>query len=155
MKTDYKNDVFSGKRKYRMINNPDGTVSFDDVTNYTQIGDTLGAEDLNDLARQINYCRPYVANNYILVGDALIQWGYVDITPTSGSSPNYYGTASVSFPVKFDGTPHVTVSTASGYTDIKNVCAYNPTANGVSVMLVSSGQTKRGLRWLAIGKYTG
>lgn len=47
LKTNYKDDVFSGRRKYRMINNADGTVSFEDVTEYSQVGDTFGAADIN------------------------------------------------------------------------------------------------------------
>ena len=33
LRTNYKDDVFSGKRKYKELNNGDGTVSFDDETN--------------------------------------------------------------------------------------------------------------------------
>ena len=47
LKTNYKDDVFSGRRKYRMINNADGTVSFEDVTEYSQVGYTFGAADIN------------------------------------------------------------------------------------------------------------
>lgn len=43
LKTDYKDDIYSGKRRYRMIQNDDGTVSFDDVTDYTQDGDIYSA----------------------------------------------------------------------------------------------------------------
>lgn len=48
LKTDYKDAMFPGKRKYRMVQNEDGTVSFDDVTEYTQQGDRFGAKDIND-----------------------------------------------------------------------------------------------------------
>lgn len=47
LKTNYKEDIFSGNRKYNMINNGDGTVSFEDVTEYSQVGDTFGAADIN------------------------------------------------------------------------------------------------------------
>lgn len=36
LKTNYKNDAYSGNRKFKMTNNSDGTVSFEDVTPYTQ-----------------------------------------------------------------------------------------------------------------------
>ena len=43
MKTDYKNDILAdsmnGLRRYEMITNDDGTVSFRDVSEYTQTGD--------------------------------------------------------------------------------------------------------------------
>ena len=40
LRTDYQDDVFSGNRKYTMVNNGDGTVSFIDQTQDTQVGDT-------------------------------------------------------------------------------------------------------------------
>lgn len=57
-KTDYKNDILSesmnGKRKYKMIDNGDGTVSFDDVTVYDQAGDDFGAGDINTINAALN-----------------------------------------------------------------------------------------------------
>lgn len=51
LKTDYKDDVLdtsvNTKRKYRMIQNDDGTVSFEDVTEYIQEGDSYGASEIN------------------------------------------------------------------------------------------------------------
>lgn len=45
LKTNYKDDVLdtskNEKRKFRMIQNDDGTVSFEDATEYTQEGDPL------------------------------------------------------------------------------------------------------------------
>lgn len=58
LKTNYKDDVLdtskNEKRKFRMIQNEDGTVSFEDVTEYTQIGDTFGAADVNMTNEEIN-----------------------------------------------------------------------------------------------------
>ena len=42
LKTDFKNDKFAGKRKYAVTENGDGTVSFDDVTEYETVGDIYG-----------------------------------------------------------------------------------------------------------------
>ena len=53
-KMDYKDDIFFGKRRYNIINNSDGTISLDDVTEYRQEGDTFGAGDMNKLAAAIN-----------------------------------------------------------------------------------------------------
>ena len=53
LKTDYKDAMFPGKRKYRMVQNEDGTVSFDDVTEYTQQGDRFGAKDINDTNTEV------------------------------------------------------------------------------------------------------
>ena len=54
----YKDDVLTssmdGKRRYRMINNTDGTVSFEDATTYTQIGSNFGAANLNATNGAVN-----------------------------------------------------------------------------------------------------
>lgn len=58
LRTNYKDDVLDAsvneKRKYNMIQNADGTVSFDDVTTYTQNGDSFGAKDVNDTNTAVN-----------------------------------------------------------------------------------------------------
>lgn len=54
LREDYKDDIFAGARKYKMITNTDGTVSFVDMTDYTQEGDVLGAEDVNNITRKVN-----------------------------------------------------------------------------------------------------
>ena len=58
LKTDYKDDVLdttqNTKRKYQMIDNGDGTVSFEDVTEYIQQGDSFGADDVNAITDAIN-----------------------------------------------------------------------------------------------------
>ena len=51
LKTNYKDDILNvnenTERHYQMVNNSDGTVSLNDVTQYTQVGDTFGAKDIN------------------------------------------------------------------------------------------------------------
>ena len=54
LKTDYKDDVFSGNRKYQETVNADGSKSFEDITDYSQEGDTFGATDLNEICETIN-----------------------------------------------------------------------------------------------------
>ena len=54
LKTDYKDDVLTGERKYVMVDNGDGTVSFRDVTQYTQRGDSFGALDINSTNEAVN-----------------------------------------------------------------------------------------------------
>lgn len=54
LKTNYKDDVFAGKRKYTQINNGDGTISFNDVTEYTQTGDSYGAAQINETNDVVN-----------------------------------------------------------------------------------------------------
>ena len=51
LRTDYKDDILNTEvntqRKYRKVQNDDGTVSFEDVTAYSQVGDSFGASDIN------------------------------------------------------------------------------------------------------------
>lgn len=58
LRTDYKDDILdltqNTQRKYRMITNADGTVSFQDVTVYSQVGDSFGAFELNQIANVVN-----------------------------------------------------------------------------------------------------
>lgn len=58
LKTDYKNDILdesmTSRRRYKIINNEDSTVSFVDQTVYTQKGDFLDADDLNSMNENIN-----------------------------------------------------------------------------------------------------
>lgn len=54
LKTTYRDDKFSGRRKYRMIENEDGTISFDDVTDYAEEGDIFSSNDINVTNKAIN-----------------------------------------------------------------------------------------------------
>lgn len=58
LKTDFKDDILSpnmgGKRKYRMIQNEDGTVSLEDVTEYTQTGSNFGSKQVNETNLAVN-----------------------------------------------------------------------------------------------------
>lgn len=54
LKTDYKDDVFSGNRKYQKTDNSDGTISLVDKTAYSQKGDTFSAADINAINAAVN-----------------------------------------------------------------------------------------------------
>lgn len=58
LKTDYKNDILNdsmiGRRRYRITNNDDGSVSFVDISEYDQVGDLLDAEDVNKANELLN-----------------------------------------------------------------------------------------------------
>ena len=54
LKTDYKEDVFEGNRKYKLITNQDGTTEIVDETAYTQEGDPFGANDINATNAAVN-----------------------------------------------------------------------------------------------------
>lgn len=53
-KDDIMNAAMSNKRRYRMINNSDGTVSFEDVTQYDQVGSDFGAAQVNQTNKEVN-----------------------------------------------------------------------------------------------------
>lgn len=54
LKTNYKDAIFSGERKYQEIFNTDGTKSFTDRTSYTTQGDRFGANDINATNSAVN-----------------------------------------------------------------------------------------------------
>ena len=54
---DFKDDILASsntKRKYRQTTNGDSTVSFEDVTNYSQEGSEFGAKEVNQTNTAIN-----------------------------------------------------------------------------------------------------
>ena len=89
LKTNYKDDVLdtskNEKRKYRMIQNEDGTVSFEDVTEYTQIGDTFGAADMNKTNEEVNALNEGMLN----IDTISVE---IDVIEAEGNIGKCYGT---------------------------------------------------------------
>lgn len=54
LKTNYKDDVFEGNRKYTLTQGGDGKYEITDSTRYTVQGDTFGAKDINATNTAIN-----------------------------------------------------------------------------------------------------
>lgn len=55
LKTDYKDYIPpSGGRKYKITANSDGSSSVEDITQYQQVGDTWGADDINQVNKLVN-----------------------------------------------------------------------------------------------------
>lgn len=54
LKTDYKDAMYDGQRRYWLIKNEDGTYSILDATTYTQVGDKFGSNDVNAINTEIN-----------------------------------------------------------------------------------------------------
>lgn len=54
LKTDYKDAVYTGNRKYTQTNNTDGTISLVDATAYSTEGDSFGASDINATNSAVN-----------------------------------------------------------------------------------------------------
>lgn len=57
LRTDYKDEILdvsvNTQRKYRQVDNGDGTISFVDVTEYSQQGDPFGAGDINAITSNL------------------------------------------------------------------------------------------------------
>ena len=51
---DIMNSSMDGKRRYKMINNSDGTISLEDATTYDQVGSNFGAAQLNATNQAVN-----------------------------------------------------------------------------------------------------
>lgn len=54
LKTDYKDDIYEGSRRWRMTPNEDGTYNISDATSYTQKGDKFGQNDINTTNAAVN-----------------------------------------------------------------------------------------------------
>lgn len=57
LRSDFKDSVLkdtTGNKKYKMTNNSDNTVSFTDVTEYSQEGSPYGAKEVNEEREAIN-----------------------------------------------------------------------------------------------------
>lgn len=75
LKTDYKDDIFPGARRYDLVKNEDGTVSFTDKTDYTQEGDKFGAGEINAICQEINETKKSVGDGKKLVAEAITAKG--------------------------------------------------------------------------------
>lgn len=158
LKTNWKNFVWSGAKRYKIEKIDASTSRILDVTPYDQEGDSIGALELNEICEQINQNTDAIEDlstlfdgNTIAFGDVLIEYGTLSITPSLGNNP-YYQSAAVTFPEAFTSVPFVITSSGNGYSDVKNTASYNVTATGFSAFMSSTGQTARTVKWLAIGK---
>ena len=74
LRTDFLDDILSEemnqKRRYRVIQNDDGTISLEDATTYTQEGDNYGAQQINEERSAINDRLPLSGGT--LTGDLTI-----------------------------------------------------------------------------------
>lgn len=63
-KDDIINTDVNERRKYRMIQNDDGTVSFEDVTDYLQEGDSFGGKEINNASKEFNQLLFNIRENF-------------------------------------------------------------------------------------------
>ena len=110
LKTTYQDDVLdtsvNEKRKYNMIQNADGTVSFEDVTTYSQIGDIFGAADINATNAKINEVNSNFDNLKFTFG-APVEYGAI--------YPNKYTSDTTIFTAPSDGFVNISPIVTSGY----------------------------------------
>lgn len=118
LKTNYVDDILDGsvndKRRYRMVQNADGTFSFDDVTTYMQNGDTFGAKDINDTNTAVNELNKNLSNlptgtlssgsTSVTIADTSIKAdGLIDIyTDVYGVNPTSVDISDGSITITFD-----------------------------------------------------
>lgn len=100
LSTDFKDDVLNEdvntRRRYQMIYNDDGTVSFEDVTAYSQVGSEFGAKEVNEERTAINEKLPLSGGT--LTGNLIIHKNdpYLRLKNAQGGDQelglHYYGT---------------------------------------------------------------
>ena len=70
LKTDYTDAIWTGNRKYKQTLNDDETVSFEDVTEYSQKENSFfGANDANSINEAVNYIMKALENDTDLYED--------------------------------------------------------------------------------------
>ncbi|MCM1104941.1 MAG: hypothetical protein NC409_12645 [Clostridium sp.] len=59
LREDFRDEILSermnGRRRFQTIQNDDGTVSFEDVTELAQVGDDYGQKEINQLNKEVNH----------------------------------------------------------------------------------------------------
>lgn len=80
----------------------------------------------------------------------LIQWGSVNITPSAANTPT---SASLTFPIAYDYTPSIKVSSSTLVigTSVLGVTHASDNASGTDLYVTRTNTTSTGVRWLAIG----
>ncbi|MBR2677588.1 MAG: hypothetical protein IKE28_11850 [Solobacterium sp.] len=69
LKLKYTDDVFSGDRKYQMVQNPDDTVSLEDVTSYSEEGTMIDSTLILQLVKTMTN---FVSNTTVFNADGSI-----------------------------------------------------------------------------------
>jgi hypothetical protein len=68
LSTNFKDDIINTdvneRRKYRMVQNDDGTVSFEDVTDYLQEGNPFGGKEINNANKEFNQLLFNIRENF-------------------------------------------------------------------------------------------
>ena len=136
LKTNYKNDIFSGNRKYNLISNTDGTVSLEDVTEYQQAGDIFNADDINATNIKVNEIE---TNQNKTQTDIENTNGVIDVTvPVSNWSLSAPYTQTISIPDLKDSRP-VIGQHYIGIINQSNINAQDKARNCVERIVANNG----------------
>lgn len=103
LRTDYKNDVLNtainAERQFEEVTNPNGTKSYRDVTDYSQVGDNFDADLVNTQNAEINAKAPIESPNFTgnptaptkaqsVEDDSLATTAFVKAALTNAIDPN-------------------------------------------------------------------
>lgn len=114
LKTNYSDSEFEGRKKFRMTDNGDNTVSFQDVTNYSAVGSEYSAADINATNTLINSLTNGLSTGITSIGARLRALGVTDISDLFKAIDTM-----------------VAVQTANGTAQGKNDVTTNPNAYGL------------------------
>lgn len=85
--TNFKDDILSasmnGKRRYRTETNPDGTISFIDVSQYDQVGSDFGAGQINQTNAAVNDALGVTLTATLAAGATSVSFTNAAITSTA------------------------------------------------------------------------
>lgn len=87
----------------------------------------------------------------LTIGNVGIEWGTVNVAPSNGSSPNYYGSVQVNFKHEYISEPSMIACGGVGYTSINNVCCISVGTTSGNVWVSATSTTSRSYRYLVIG----
>ena len=107
LSTNFQDDVLASsnsKRKYRMINNSDGTVSFEDATVYSQKGSEFGAKEVNEEREAINQLNTDMDD---IFGGREAEIRYINNVQADNTG---YKQVTLTFNKKFTSNPYIFVT---------------------------------------------
>lgn len=148
LRTDYKDDILNTEvntqRKYRMVENGDGTVSFEDVTAYAQVGDNFGSADINKTNLAIDELNNALESAFGLSYRILNGTVAVNTTDNAGIG-GYKGVLALSnFSEILVSNNYETTDTVIAYIPISCVNASNNSQLGVAQKVSSSIRVNAG-----------
>lgn len=139
--TNYTDATWTGNRKYKMTTNSDGTVSFEDVTSYTNKENSFfGAADANAMNAAVNELNTNLTGNYVYVGSNSVAMSFGMVAADTSAS------ASATFTDSTGATAFIPVCTTNGWVVL----------NGITVSKSGTTVTVSGTGWnFSSGSHSG